>query len=1481
MTTTPMRRSTRVAKAPERLAAGSTTPRKRGKTGGPASAFAHPTPTSKRQRTGRGKRAARPRDASDDESTEEAASSSNEDGDEAQASASDESGSDSEPASDFEQPRGAAPRTPRKVGRRSAVGAAKARKAKTARAPASSAATGGEASLLLDALLDDKTAVAQVAMDWIDAYRRDADAALCELVNFVIRLTGCRARIDADALYETDEIAGVLEGLQEQTIAALKRRETDADADDLLLGRTKEQRRLRKSALQMVQQIVIRGQHQLVFADVSDSSRLSAFSEAMLQWLASMAGSSYRPFRHVATLVSLAVQTALVSIRAQISGELQTAQRQLEAEQRRGRRRSGAGDGPRAQVAELTTHDEVAAAAFDVFYSTVFIFRYRDVHAAIRAECLVPLASWCRALPTAYLDTEHLRFLGWSLNDKDARVRETVLSAISGALVLGKAPATAGTVGSGVGAPTSVDAADASVAEGIRPFIVRFLPRLVQVAAGDVDSRVQVAALKLVTLLAKHGYVDATAKIGDIRNVKPPARPAGKRDAPRGTRRNARSRSAYSNSLSQQLLEESDSESEASDAEATAEASADLLSIQVLDDSGYEGASDDAPLACPRHPVMRYLAPLVAHTQASVRAAAAGLVAWWLTEEWSVAARVKALGVDRIIGDDSDASSDEAGPGSSSSSDDAGVSVDSLLAKAGGRRRARVWLLFKAVGAFLWHVSRGASAVAAPSANGGADDAAEWWVLEQAASCTEELWAAAPTAVGLAADEPQHAGLAGATADGLPATTLDARIEAAAASADQSAAPQRLTAAAQALWHQIPELEDLEALAGFLAWDHSARGARDTVGARFALAAAEETALLQAFAVWAAECNRTAAERARRARSKKDKAVAEDEQQARAQQWQGMLVPLLARHADSPRCLLPLMFLAAEALDLQALFDAGRTGVIAEAAKYAAAALTRHGRHVRLARLAAHFLGRVDSSRLLPGALATVDEAADGTAAGELVNRAVRAAVVQFGAAQADAHGPAVVLRALIRSKDISEEMLLDDGIERLYAVVEQAAGDGHGGDVGAAVAALDAAFHFVLWRALRLDRLLGAEYVDRALADEAAEQLQHHRDRIVSVCTRLVDSSGSSSLLREHAFRALGRVLRLFTGPLTHAADATDLRRALAVPPQPGRLASFYEAQVAQWAQTVARLSQDVVDGDDVAAEQRWLQAAPSAWSIAYGRMCAVSGLWAQWLGDQTVAADGLAAMAAHTGMLGLEPVERRRVELALGHDEARAVPRRKVGFVPLSAFDHIVQAAVDALKPQLELSAQRDRAAAAYMAAMRASLDQNAEAAGSPQADAVNVATLARFVGSALRATGAASTAAAGRRGGVQLAPAAVGAAWAQCHAQALDAVLPDGASCDALWEARGGPWFVALAQTVHGVLRPRHAETLDAHLRRCCDRAADPDAARAAAGPYQRALDKELAKLGAIRARMAEVRGLDASAMELPTSPTRPADDGMEIE
>ncbi|KAJ1751569.1 cohesin complex subunit [Coemansia sp. RSA 1821] len=1501
MTVTP-RRSARVAKVPERLTS-STTPRKRGNAS-KASAFSTPKSASKRQRTARGK-------SSRSQDSESAVSDSEHD------STSEES----DEASDFEEARPARTKTPRK----SAATKAKAVRGK----PHKQLDLGGDASSpLLDALADEKTAVVQVATDWIESYREDADLALCELINLVIRLTGCPTKIKQDMVYETESIAGLLEELQEQSIAALKQQQqrgqdgSENPGDDMLAGRTREQRRLRKSVLQFVYRVVVDGQHHVVFAETSES-KLSAFMEVLLQWLANMGGSSFRPFRHVSTLVTLTVQSAMVSLRAHIGIELQTAQRQLEAEQKRTAKRRGraAGDQLRDRVSELTEHDEVAEATFTVFYNTVFVFRHRDVHSIIRAECLAPLATWCRTYPAAYLGTEYLRYLGWALNDRDARVRESAVAAIAGPLLQGRASSLPqGSVGSGVGVMGPADMDDESAAAGIRPFIVRFLPRLVQVAAGDMDHRVQVAALKLVTLLARLKYIDAGAKIGDIRNLRP-QKSAAKKSTRRKSKRNTRS--TYGTSLSQQMLEESSDEDE-SDEEPE---NSDGIDIQTLyDDSRRSGDDmDDGPLPCPQHTVLRYLAPLVTHTHATVRAAAAELVAWWLRDSWVPAARIAALGIDAestVLDGNSDEEDNDG------DEEDARLSVDDLLKSSGGHVRARKWLLFKSVGAFLWHVSRTKQPDVPLSSSMDVDT--ESWVAEQAAASIEEVWAAPASAVGLNASG--EAPVLAEPATGTEPTELDQRIKAAVNSDPAQSPSPRLVAAAMALWPRFSELGNLQALAAYLSWDHSARSASEAVvGTKFALAAEEETTLLQAFAVWTGECVRTVGERQRRSRSKKDRTEADDEARELNQVWQGAFVPLLTRNMDNAERLLPLLFIAAEALDLQSLFDANRTEIVEAVAIHASAVLERYGNSIRLVRLAVQFLERVDASRVLHVAAADLPEE-DHSAPGALVRKAASTTASLFStaiasvpetprahaSAFADVYAHLVALRAIICTRDISailssEENTATAPLKQILSLAELAAQSSvivQTVPEKVAIAALDVAYRAVLWQALRLNSQL------QALSDDpeaSVDVLCITRDRILKACVDLVDADAVGyGRLREHAFMVLGRVLRLFSGNLVQGTSEAH-RRLRVSASHAGReqLSSFFNKRLSVWAQRMVSLMQTDQTGS---SDSQLFIEAPSMWNIGYARVCGLCALWAQWLGDRTVSAAGLVPLAAYTGMMGLEPMERRRIE---GSDSTRT--RRKVGFVALSAFDHIVQAAVDALKPQLMSHTTRDSAISTYMEALRASYAKYLSPdSADPPTDAVNVATLARFIGTALKTVvlpatvpATPATPARGRRGAAdgvqQLAPAVLGEAWAKSHIAAIDhglaQVTPDnvlslnvldddGEPLDQeavqrdavpaeLWEQRVMPWFVALSQTVAGVIRPRHAETLDAHMKRCAQRLGlsesegmrmdDAEAGMAAIAPYQRALDKELAKLDAIRARMAEAQQATDLLSSPPVSPT----------
>ncbi|KAJ2579125.1 hypothetical protein EV177_010816, partial [Coemansia sp. RSA 1804] len=162
--------------------------------------------SSKRQKTGQLKQTTRARRGEADESDNDNSDNDDqsdvgqedEDDDAISESAEDDSSDD---ASDFEEegqrPKSLLSRTPRKTPQRrggqtkkasqkrgplaTPSGRSRAKNTPGDAAPSTSIQNDDETNQLLGAIIDDDVALAQVVMDWIGAYRENADQAICEL----------------------------------------------------------------------------------------------------------------------------------------------------------------------------------------------------------------------------------------------------------------------------------------------------------------------------------------------------------------------------------------------------------------------------------------------------------------------------------------------------------------------------------------------------------------------------------------------------------------------------------------------------------------------------------------------------------------------------------------------------------------------------------------------------------------------------------------------------------------------------------------------------------------------------------------------------------------------------------------------------------------------------------------------------------------------------------------------------------------------------------------------------------------------------------------------------------------------------------------------------------------------------------------------------------------------------------------------------
>ncbi|KAI9218819.1 hypothetical protein BC828DRAFT_416985 [Blastocladiella britannica] len=309
------------------------------------------------------------------------------------------------------------------------------------------ATTGGRArgrvvALDLDQLYETvttpKVAMSAVVAMWLNEYHLRAAEALRAVVNMIIEATGCTEIVSEARFEDLNGIADYVEELQSHHASA---------TSYPLVARD----RATKAAMAQFLGFFTT----LVHTD-DDALYDGSLLDLLISWLASLASSPLRPFRHTATAAALTMATALCGALAR-----------------------GDAHAHAAKVRDLHA----------AIYDGLFVHRYRDTDPTIRAECLRALQAWIADAPDVFLDPAYLRYCGWMLNDPHPAVRTQALGTL-GALY-----------------------ADPALVPGLRLFTERFKGRVLQMAAADVDPGVQVAA---TTLAAAGIYPMAVYEPDDI-----------------------------------------------------------------------------------------------------------------------------------------------------------------------------------------------------------------------------------------------------------------------------------------------------------------------------------------------------------------------------------------------------------------------------------------------------------------------------------------------------------------------------------------------------------------------------------------------------------------------------------------------------------------------------------------------------------------------------------------------------------------------------------------------------------------------------------------------------------------------------------------------------------------------------------------------------------------------------------------------------
>ncbi|KAJ1679824.1 cohesin complex subunit, partial [Spiromyces aspiralis] len=871
---------------------------------------------------------------------------------------------------------------------------------------------------LFNAIADSQASLKQLALDWINSFRESRVDATCELLNLVVKAAGCPGTLRTEAVENPDAVAGAIAELHAQC-KTLQRRghsrttmpvdESEAVAKGLnaeypMLGKSKALKKFPKSMLTFISHAIDAGQHRLVFGEDDDSSEgdTSVFMDTFLMWIFGLAGSSYRPFRHVATLVGLTVISSLISIRSYIEGEAQNAHRQLSslrgqgasAESLRSRRRSTAVSTEsansirvkkaEARVQELHGQQLITTNTLATVFGSLFKHRVRDIDPSLRSECLAHLASWIAQDPTSYLESRYLRYLGWGLFDKDSKVRETVVAGIAELYNKG----------------------GASVATGLRSFMQRFGARIVQIAVTDCDLKPQVAALHLLATMRAHGSLSSQVVSnwqplrgsgssnngGDDGGEEVQGGIAGGakkgRHAAKQAKLTARSgkRGGASWSLSQSMMLDSDNDSDAEDGTLhngeSSINSVDLFSFDnaVLRFPSPSGVGEFTP---PTHPILEYVSPLLFHTNAQVRAAASPLVSWWVKTEW--AAKIARIGID----DEDEDSEDEAAARDSSldpealtvedeTDDLAGVNFDEISRNIAQRHAdspsqqaqdLRRWSQFKALAAFLRILvvaghsrdprTQPASAIATDLAGTQGNESAHRLVDSEAQwDAISQLLAAAPLA----------------RAEQFSALWS---VAFAADHGDSSTDFSRLALAAAAVWRDLAMPNTIKHLADYLSLDHS----RSTLGSsprlrasqrsdplpsdRHCLTRDEEIILLHCYTVWVAERDASLQLKLSREKRRESRRKLETRIELPSRLAVIRLEGLLRRHASDPAALLPLLGMMASHIRWQVFFDMRQLPVLQRISEIVVGLLPRHAQSIPTIFMCVRVLSLIDDLGLL------------------------------------------------------------------------------------------------------------------------------------------------------------------------------------------------------------------------------------------------------------------------------------------------------------------------------------------------------------------------------------------------------------------------------------------------------------------------------------------------------------------------------------
>uniref|UniRef100_A0A3B4XPM8 Cohesin subunit SA n=1 Tax=Seriola lalandi dorsalis TaxID=1841481 RepID=A0A3B4XPM8_SERLL len=276
---------------------------------------------------------------------------------------------------------------------------------------------GMENMTLFEVIKMGKSATQSVVDDWIEAYKHDRDVALLDLINFFIQCSGCKGAVSGD----------MFRHMQNSEIIRKMTEEFDEDSGDYPLTLSGPQwKKFRISFCDFIAVLVRQCQYSIIYDEY--------MMDTVISLLTGLSDSQVRAFRHTSTLAAMKLMTALVNVALNLSINMDNTQRQYEAERNKviAKRANDRLELLLQKRKELQENQDEIENMMNAIFKGVFVHRYRDAIAEIRAICIEEIGVWMKLYSDAFLNDSYLKYVGWTMHDKQGEVRLKCLTALQG-----------------------------------------------------------------------------------------------------------------------------------------------------------------------------------------------------------------------------------------------------------------------------------------------------------------------------------------------------------------------------------------------------------------------------------------------------------------------------------------------------------------------------------------------------------------------------------------------------------------------------------------------------------------------------------------------------------------------------------------------------------------------------------------------------------------------------------------------------------------------------------------------------------------------------------------------------------------------------------------------------------------------------------------------------------------------------------------